>query len=55
MAEEADMGFKMEPGELNAAFYKAYQGDCDCVVCLILRKAVEKSITPYLPKKVRKK
>lgn len=50
MAESKPPGFQMDPGAFNAALFRAYKGDCDCMVCRILREAVEKSIDVYLPK-----
>lgn len=41
--------FQLDPGAFNAALFEAYKGDCDCVVCGILREAVEQSIAQYLP------
>jgi len=45
--------FQLDPGAFNAALFEAYRGNCDCLVCGILREAVEKTIKPYLPKKIR--
>jgi len=50
---KAPAQFQLDPGAFNAALFEAYKGSCDCLVCGILRDAVEKSIKPYLPKKVR--
>jgi len=46
--------FQLDPGAFNAALFQAYKGDCDCVVCGILREAVEASIAQYLPGKKAK-
>lgn len=40
---------ELDAGALNAALFEAYKGNCNCPVCRILRKAVEKMVKNYIP------
>ena len=42
--------FDLDPGAFNAALFEAYKGACDCNVCKILRSAITKVVSEYLPK-----
>jgi hypothetical protein len=37
-------------GAFTAALFEAYKGECDCLVCKILREEVRKTVQEFVPK-----